>query len=76
MIDDEIEITKLFNKYFVNFVKKLGKFTKERSTVSTENSLSGVEIAIANYRNNPSIIAITEKMEKFVNRTFDFGFTS
>ena len=28
MIDDEIEIAKLFNEYFVNIVKKLGLFTK------------------------------------------------
>ena len=29
MIDDEIEIAKLFNEYFVNIVKKLGLFTEE-----------------------------------------------
>ena len=29
MIDDEIEIAKLFNEYFVNTVKKLGLFTEE-----------------------------------------------
>ena len=29
MIDDEIEIAKLFNEYFVNIVKRLGLFTKE-----------------------------------------------
>ena len=28
-IDDEIEIAKLFNEYFVNIVKKLGLFTEE-----------------------------------------------
>ena len=36
MIDDEIEIAKLFNEYFVNIVKKLGLFTKEQSAISTE----------------------------------------
>ena len=41
-IDDEIEIPKLFNEYFVNIVKKLGLFTKEQSAISTENSLSEV----------------------------------
>ena len=35
MIDDEIEIAKLFNEYFVNIVKKLRLFTKEQSAVST-----------------------------------------
>ena len=29
MIDDEIEIAKLFNECFVNIVKKLGLFTEE-----------------------------------------------
>ena len=46
MIDDEIEIPKLFNEYFVNIVKKLGLLTKEQSAVSTENNLSEVEIEI------------------------------
>ena len=76
MIDDEIKIAKLLNEYFVNTVKKLGLFTKEQSAISTENSLSEVEIAIAKYGNHPSIIAITEKMEKLGNPTFGFGFTS
>ena len=42
MIDDEIELTKLFKKYFVKIVKKLGIFKKEQSAVSTKNSLSEV----------------------------------
>ena len=29
MIDDEIEIEKLFNEYFVKIVKKIGLFTEE-----------------------------------------------
>ena len=29
MIDNEIEIPKLFNKYFVNIVKKIRLLTKE-----------------------------------------------
>ena len=76
MIDNEIEIAKLFNKYSVNIVKKLGLFTKEQSAVFTQNSLSEVEIAIAKYRNHQSIIAVTEKMEKLGNPTFGFDFTS
>ena len=39
MIDDEIEIAKPFNEYFVNIVKKLGLFSKEKSAISTENSV-------------------------------------
>ena len=66
MIDDEIEIAKLFNKYFVNFVKKFGIFSKEQSAVSTENSLSEVKIAIPKYRNNPITNEVTERMEKLV----------
>ena len=76
MIDDEIQIANLFNEYFVNIVKKLGLFTKEQSAISTENSLGEVEIAIAKYGNHPSIIAITEKMERLGNPTFGFDFTS
>ena len=57
-------------------LKKLGLFTKEQSAISTENSLSEVEIAIAKYGNHPSIIAVTEKMEKLGNPTFGFDFTS
>ena len=59
MIDDEIQFANLFNEYFVNIVKKLGLFTKEQSAMSTENSLSEVEIVIAKYGNHPSLIAIT-----------------
>ena len=48
IIDGEIEISKLFNEYFVNIVRKLGIFTEKQSAASTENSLSEVERAIAN----------------------------
>ena len=75
MIDDEIKIAKLFNEYFVNTAKKLGLFTKEQSAISTENSLSKVEIAISEHGNHPSITAITEKMEKLGNPAFGFHFT-
>ena len=64
------------NEYFVNIVKKLGLFTKEQSEISTENSLTEVEIAIAKYGNHPSIIAITEKLEKLGNPTFGCDFTT
>ena len=43
--------------------------------VSTENTLSEVEIDIAKYRNHPSINAIIEKMEKLGNPTFGFNST-
>ena len=61
-----MEISKPFNEYFVNAVKKLELFTKEQSKISTENSLSEVQIAVSRYGNNTSIIAITEKMENLV----------
>ena len=70
MIDDEIKIAKILNEYFVNIVKKLGLTTKEQSAVFTENSLNEVEIAITKHQNHPSIIAITEKMEKLGNPSF------
>ena len=69
MIDDEIEIAKLFSEYFVNIVKKLGLFTKEQSAFSTE-------IAIAKYRNHPSVNPIIEEIETLANTTFGFDFTS
>ena len=72
MIDDETEIAKLFNEYFVNIVKKLGIFTEKQCAVSTENSLSEVERAIAKYKNHRSINAVTEGMEKLGNPTFGF----
>ena len=65
-----------FNEYFANIVKKLGLFTKEQSVISTENSLSEVEVAIAKCVNHPSITVITEKMENLGNPTFGFDFTS
>ena len=44
-------------------------------TVSTENSSNEMEIATAEYKNHPSINAITEKMKKRANPTFGFDFT-
>ena len=64
-----------FNEYFANIVKKLGLFTKDQSVISTVNSLSEVEVAIAKCVNHPSITVITEKMEKLGNPTFSFDFT-
>ena len=54
----------------------MGLVTKEQSAISTENSLSELEIVIAKYGNHPSIIAITKKIEKLGNPTFGFDFTS
>ena len=62
MINDEIEIAKIFNKKFVNIVKKIGLVTKEQSVISIENSLNEVEIAIAKDGNHPIIVTVTEKM--------------
>ena len=54
----------------------MGLFRKEQSAISTENSLSKVEIAIAKDGHHSSITATTEKMEKLDNPTFGFDFTS
>ena len=51
-------------------------YLQKNSTIYTKNSLSEVEIAITKYRNYPSKIAVTEKMEKLGNPTFGFDFTS
>ena len=70
MIDDESEITKNFNEYFVNIVKKLGILTEKQTTYSATNKLSEVE------KNHPSLKAITDRMEKLGKPTFSFKFTS
>ena len=76
MIDDESEIAKIFNEYFVNIVKKLGILTEEQTKHSATNQLSEVEMAIIKYKNHPSIKAITDRMEKLGKPTFNFKFTS
>ena len=51
IIDDECEIVKIFNEYFVNIVKKLGILTEEQTMYSAANQLSEVEMAIIKYKN-------------------------
>ena len=46
MIEDESEIAKIFNEYFVNIVKKVGIITEEQTTYSATNQLSKVEMAV------------------------------
>ena len=76
MIDDESEIAKIFNEYFVNIVKKVGILTEEQIRYSATNHISEVEIAIIKYKNHPSIKAITDRMEKLGKPTFNFNFAS
>ena len=76
MIDDESEIAKIFNEYFVNIVKKVGILTEEQTTYSATNQLSEVEMAIIKYKNHPSIKAITDRMEKLGKPTFNLKVTS
>ena len=76
MIDDESEIEKIFNEYFVNIVKKLGILTREQTTHSATNQLNEVEMAIIKYKNHPSINVITGKMKKLGKPTSNFKFTS
>ena len=70
MIEDESEIAKNFNEYFVNIVKNVGILTEEQTTYSATNQLREVEIAIIKYKNHPSINAITVRMEKLGKTTF------
>ena len=74
-VDDEAKLAKIFNEYFVNIVKNLGILTYDDIS-PTENHLSEVDIAIRKYKNHPSIIAITDKMNKIDNPEFNFRFTS
>ena len=76
MIDDESEIAKNFNEYFVNIVRKLGILTEKQTMYSAANQLSEVEMAIIKYKNHPSIKAINDKMEKLGKPIFDFKFIS
>ena len=76
MIEDESEIAKIFYEYFVNIVKKVGILTKEQTTYSATNQLSEVEMAIIKYKNQPSIKAITDRMETLGKRTSNFKLTS
>ena len=76
MIDDESEVAKIFNEYFVNIVKKLKILTEEQTMYSAANQLSEVEMAIIKYKNHLSIKAITDRMVKLGNPIFNFKFTS
>ena len=76
IIEDESEIAKIFNEYFVNIVSKVGILTEKQTTYSATNQLSEVEMAIIKYKNHPSIKAITDRMEKLGKPTFNFKFTS
>ena len=76
MLDDESEIAKNFNEYFVNIVKKLGILTEEQTIYSAANQLSEVEMAVIKYKNHSSIKAINIKMEKLGKPIFNFKFAS
>ena len=43
LVENEIEIAKILNEYFVNIVENLGILTEKESATSTENNLSEVE---------------------------------
>ena len=48
LVENEIEIAKILNEYFVNIVENLGILTEKESATSTENNLSEVEMALKN----------------------------
>ena len=73
---NEIEIVKLFNKYFVDIVKNLRIVTENESGTFTKNYLSELEMALKIYKNHPSINAITKRMKNLGNFTFSFTFIS
>ena len=64
MIEDESEIAKRFNEYFVNIVKKVGILTEEQTTYSAASQLSEVEMAIIKYKNHPSLKAVNTECKK------------
>ena len=73
MIENEIKIAQLFNKYFLNIVKNLEIVTEKVSGTFTENNLSEVELALKKYKNHPSIYAITKRIKNLGNFTFSFN---
>ena len=46
MIDHEIKIAKIFNKYFVNIVKNFGILIEKESETFAENNLNESEMAL------------------------------
>ena len=76
MIDNEIEIAKIFKEYFANIVKNLGILTEKESATFTENNLSEMEMTFKKYKNHPGINAITKRMKILGNFTFSFNFIS
>ena len=48
LVENETEIAKILNEYFVNIVENLGILTEKESATSTENNLSEVEMALKN----------------------------
>ena len=77
MIDDEIEIAKLFNEYFVNIFERLVILTKKTKHCFHKNRSSEREIAVAKYRNVPTQYKCNYREHgKLGNPTFDFDFPS
>ena len=74
MIENEIKVAEIFNKFFVNIIKNLGIVTEKVSGTFTENNLSKVELALKKYKNHPSIYAITKWIKNLGNFTFSFIF--
>ena len=48
-IDDDKEIAKIFNEYFVNIVQKLGKVIEKRNVKFIELDLDEVNMTITKY---------------------------
>ena len=76
MIDNKIKISKILNKFFVNFVKNLGILTGKESAAFAGNYQSKVEMALKKYKNDPSMNAITERMKILGKFTLSFNFIS
>ena len=50
MIDNEIKIAEIFDKYFVNIIRNLGIVAEKESGTFTENNLSEVEMVLKKYK--------------------------
>ena len=73
IISDCQPVTKPFNKFFANIVKKLNLVVDNEFLVNIDHIRDPVQKAIEKYKNHPNVKAISEKCDK---NTFSFRYVS
>ena len=72
LVTSEIELAKIFNKYFIDIVPKLGI----KPVVSSRNNdleTGNLSAIIKKYKNHSSIIAIEKYMKGLGKKSFNFS---